>query len=171
MSFDIPVIQTERLTLRGPKLEDFEPICAYFRDPRSAFNGGPHQPLDVGRMLMICMGQWHLRGYGLWQITLRDDDAFIGFTGVFHPFHWPEPELGFGITAPYEGKGVAFEAASAARRAAADLFGFASLPSFIAPDNIRAQALASRMGATREDDIILADKPARVYRHPKQEAA
>lgn len=171
MSFEIPTLYTDRLILRAPKLEDFDAICAYFRDPRSAFNGGPHGPLQVGPMLMVCMGQWHLRGYGLWHITLRDNDTFIGFTGVFHPLDWPEPELGFGITAEHEGKGVAFEAATAARRAAATQFGLTRLPSFIAPDNLRSQALARRMGAVHEGDITLRDKIAQVYRHPQGEAA
>lgn len=166
MSFDIPVIETERLVLRAPKLDDFEPLCAYYRDPRSAFNGGPAEPLDVGRTLMIGMGQWHLRGHGLWHITLKGDDSFIGFAGIFHPFDWPEPELGYGITAEHEGKGLAYEAVMAARQTAATHLGLTGLPSFIAPENARSQALALRMGAVREADIALRDKVARVYRHP-----
>jgi RimJ/RimL family protein N-acetyltransferase len=171
MSFEIPTIRTEGLILRAPKLDDFDALCAYYQDPRSAFNGGPREPLDVGRMLMICVGQWHLRGHGLWHITLKDNDTFIGFAGIFHPMDWPEPELGYGITAPFEGKGIAFEAAMAARTATASHCGLTNLPSFISPDNTRSQALAQRMAAVRETDITLRDKTAQVYRHPKTEAA
>ena len=171
MSLDIPVIETDRLILRGPRESDFDALCAYFQDTRSRFTGGPAGPADVGRMLMIGLGQWHLRGHGQWHITLRGDDTFIGFAGIFHPFDWPEPELGYAVTAEHEGKGIAFEAAMAARRAAAAHLGLTHLPSFIAPDNARSQALVRRMGAVREADITLRDKVAHVYRHPRQEVA
>ena len=171
MTLNVPVIETERLILRAPGMQDFEPLCAYFQDPRSRYNGGPAEPLDVGRMLMIGLGQWHLRGHGQWHITLKGDDTFIGFAGIFHPLDWPEPELGYAVTAEHEGKGIAYEAAMAARQAAATHLGLTRLPSFIAPDNARSQALALRMGAVREPDITLRDKVATVYRHPRMEAA
>ena len=171
MSLDIPVIETGRLTLRGPRLSDHAAFCAYFEDPRSAWNGGPLGPREVEGMITSAAGGWALRGYGLWFVTMKEDDEAIGFAGVFHPFDWPEPELGYGIAAKYEGKGIAYEAAMAARKAAETHLGLNALPSFISPDNARSQALAVRMGAVREPDVTLRDKVATVYRHPKLEAA
>ncbi len=171
MTLDVPVIETRHLVLRGPRLSDHAAFCAYFADPRSKWNGGPLDPRAVEGMITSAAGGWALRGYGLWFITLKDDDHAIGFAGVFHPFDWPEPELGYGIAGAYEGKGLAFEAAMAARHGAATLLGLTHLPSFIAPENARSQSLALRMGAVREPDITLRDKTAQVYRHPKMEAA
>ena len=171
MSLDIPVIETERLILRGPRLSDHAAFCDYFAEPRSKWNGGPLGPREVEGMITSAAGGWALRGYGLWFVTHKDDDQAIGFAGIFHPFDWPEPELGYGIAATCEGKGIAYEAAMAARNAAATRFGLNALPSFIAPDNARSQALALRMGAVREPDITLREKTAQVYRHPMQEAA
>ncbi len=163
----IPAIETQNLRLRGPKLSDFDAICAYFADPRSAFNGGPLDAEGAWRMLTSAAGAWQLRGYGLWFVTPKDDDTFIGFAGIFHAFDWPEPELGYGISGAHERKGVAFEAVTAARQAAASHFGLTRLPSFIAPTNARSIALATRLGAIREDDITLRGDTARVYRHPE----
>lgn len=171
MSFTIPTITTDRLVLRAPKVEDFEPLCAYFQDPRSAFNGGPLEHNDVWGVLLKNMGQWHLLGHGLWHITEPGKDRYIGFAGIFHPRDWPEPELGYGIMAEFEGKGLASEAVIAARHAAATHFGFDHLPSYIAPDNARSAALAKRVGATFETEITLRGNIAHLYRHPKQEAA
>lgn len=169
MSLDVPVIETDRLVLRGPRLSDHAAFCDYFKDPRSKWNGGPLAPREVEGMITSAAGGWALRGYGLWFVTLKDDDEAIGFAGIFHPFDWPEPELGYGIVAACEGKGIAQEAVMAARDAAAAHLGLNALPSFIAPDNARSQALAVRMGALREPDITLRDKVATVYRHPKVE--
>ncbi|WP_439123498.1 GNAT family N-acetyltransferase [Marivita sp.] len=171
MSVSVPTIETDRLVLRAPKLDDFEPLCTYFQDPRSRFNGGLLDRNEVWGVLLKNVGQWHLRGHGLWHIALREDDTYVGFTGIFHPFDWPEPELGYGIIAEYEGRGIAYEAACAARDGAARHLGLQSLPSYIAPDNMRSQALARRMGAVRQDDITLRDKTACVYRHTDMEAA
>lgn len=170
MSLDVPVIETDRLILRAPRLSDHAAFCAYFAEPRSKWNGGPLGPREVEGMITSAAGGWALRGYGLWFVTLKDDDRAIGFAGVFHPFDWPEPELGYGVAGDFEGKGIAYEAAMAARQAAATHLGLNGLPSFIAPDNARSQALALRMGAVREPDIMLRDKTATVFRHPMQEA-
>ena len=171
MNVTIPTIHTDRLVLRGPKIEDFEPLCAYFQDPRSAFNGGPLGQNEVWGVLLKNMGQWHLLGHGLWHITEAGADRYIGFAGIFNPRDWPEPELGYGIMAGFEGKGLASEAVIAARSAAATHFGFDHLPSYIAPNNARSKALAERTGAVFEAEIELRGDTAHLYRHPKQEAA
>ncbi|MFZ5964585.1 GNAT family N-acetyltransferase [Thalassococcus sp. BH17M4-6] len=163
----IPVIETEHLILREPRLGDFDALCAYFSDARSAFNGGPLDAEGTWRVLTSASGLWRLRGHGLWFITRKDDDTFIGFAGIFHAFDWPEPELGYGIAAGHEGRGVAFEAAMAARQAAATHFNLTRLPSFIAPDNARSIALAERMGATFERKLTLRGDISHVYRHPQ----
>lgn len=169
MTLDVPVIETDRLILRAPRLSDHAAFCAYFAEPRSKWNGGPLGPREVEGMITSAAGSWALRGYGLWFVTLKDDETAIGFAGIFHPYDWPEPELGYGIAAEHEGKGIAFETAMAARKAAKHHLNLNALPSFIAPDNARSQALALRMGAVREPDITLRDKTATVYRHPKTE--
>ena len=36
-----PTLHTERLTLRMPRLEDFEPRAAFYASERSVWEGGP----------------------------------------------------------------------------------------------------------------------------------
>lgn len=167
MTVTIPLIETDRLVLRAPTLADHAPLCAYFQDPRSVWNGGPRDDVDVGRTLMAMAGQWQLRGFGLWVLENRETGAFAGFAGIFRPFDWPEPELGYAVTADHEGKGFAAEAVTAARQAAATNFGLTRLPSYIAPDNTRSQTLAQRLGATLETVLSLRGTPAQVWRHPE----
>lgn len=171
MSLDIPVIETERLRLRGPMIKDHAALCTYYQDPRSRFNGGPRDAREVARWLAMSAGIWALRGYGIWHITLSGEDDCVGFAGIYHPIHyWPEAELGYAVFAELEGQGFAFEAATAARDAAERLFDLTALPSFIAPDNARSISLAERMGAKLEGEITLVDDRALVYRHPGPEA-
>ena len=62
------------------------------------------------------LGQWQLRGYGRWIVTLRGDDAPIGLVGLFEPIDWPGQEMSWAVFPGVEGRGIATEAARAARR-------------------------------------------------------
>ncbi|MEC3860771.1 GNAT family N-acetyltransferase [Mesobacterium sp. TK19101] len=167
MTVTIPVIETDRLVLRAPALADHAPLCAYFQDPRSHWNGGPLDAVAVGRALMATVGQWHLRGFGLWFLETRDTQAFAGFAGIFMPFDWPEPELGYAVTAAHEGTGLAAEAVTAARQAAATHFGLTRLASYISPENTRSQAFARRLGASLETVTTLRGAQTQIWRHPE----
>lgn len=166
MSVEVPVIETDRLILRAPRVEDLDPMCAFYAEERSHFVGGPQTRGEVWRTLLRSAGHWQLRGYGVWHITLRDTAAMIGHAGILHHIEWPEPELGYAIFAAYEGKGLAHEACEAARAAAAEHFGLTRLISLIDPANDRSRALALRLGAHFEREETVMGHPCHVYRHP-----
>ncbi|WP_417723362.1 GNAT family N-acetyltransferase [Salipiger sp.] len=167
MTVDIPVIETDRLILRAPRIEDLDAMCGFYAEPRSRFVGGPIERGDVWRALLRSAGHWQIRGYGVWHITLRDSGAMIGHAGVLHHVEWPEPELGYAIFGAQEGKGLAHEATEAARAAAARHFGLTRLISLIDPANDRSRALALRLGAHFERDEIVKGHPCQVWRHPE----
>ena len=105
----------------------------------------------------------------------RSRKAPLGVTGTHYPEGWTEPELGWSIWDPAtEGKGVAFEATTAARAHAYDTLGWTTAISYIDPDNARSIALAKRLGAVHEPDARLPDRDGwegtLVFRHPAPEA-
>ncbi|GIT91201.1 acetyltransferase [Jannaschia pagri] len=142
----IPTLTTARLTLRAPTLADFEAHAAFRASDRAAFVGGPSdRSISWGHFAAI-PGQWALRGYGRWLVADRDADAPLGIVGLHHPDDWPEPELAWTMYAAGEGRGVAQEAALAARAYAYDTLGWTTLMSFVDPANTRSMALALRLG-------------------------
>jgi RimJ/RimL family protein N-acetyltransferase len=108
-----------------------------------------------------------LNGFGRWIVADRATDAALGVVGPFFPADWPEPEIAWSVFAEAEGRGIAFEAASAARAFAYDRLGWTTAISLIAPENIRSAALARRLGC-REDGTH--DHPVHgaipIWRHP-----
>ncbi|MCP5086132.1 MAG: GNAT family N-acetyltransferase [Rhodobacteraceae bacterium] len=168
----IPIIETERLILRAPVENDFEPLATFFADEqRSAGFGGPLDRNEAWRWFASNIGHWELRGYGFWTIEERTRGAVCGITGVWYPEGWPEPELGWVIYANFEGKGIANEAAVAARGHAYRHFGLVTLSSNIFPGNSRSVALAERMGAVYERTYEnVTHGTELVYRHPAPEA-
>ena len=167
---DVPVLTTERLTLRAPRLADFEPYAAFFASERSVHEGGPLDRVETWREFAAAIGGWTLRGYGVWSVEDRETGAYLGETGLFHPDYYPEAELGWTLIPEAEGKGFAHEAALAARGWAYDIAGMATLVSYIAPANARSIRLAERLDARPDPDAVRPEHdPCVVYRHPAPE--
>ena len=163
----IPVIETERLVLRAPRESDIPAHMELMASDRSQFIGGPQDEATAWRGFASGLGHWVLNGYGLWMVADKADDTPLGRVGFFNPFGWDEPELGWHVYAAAEGKGVAHEAALAARRYGAEHLGLDGVISYIRPDNARSIALATRLGAVLETEKEFFGKPCQVYRHPK----
>lgn len=148
--FAIPEIETQRLRLRLPAARDIDAYLAFRASNRTRTVGGPFGPEAAFESLASIIGQWQLRGYGRWLVADKDTDEALGIVGIYHPMDWPEAEIGWSVFDHAEGRGVAFEAALAARRFAYETLGRDRIVSLITDDNTRSVALARRIGATPE---------------------
>ncbi|WP_134727140.1 GNAT family N-acetyltransferase [Paracoccus luteus] len=170
LSAVVPVVETDRLILRAPRLGDLDAIAAFAVSDRSRFVGGPGPAWQGWSSLTGMIGHWVLRGFGWWVVEDRATGAVAGRVGMGQHVDWPEPELGWHIYEGFEGRGLAFEAALAARRCAQGRQGLGRMISLVHPENTRSRRLAERMGAVPEREFTLRGNPCIVYRHP-QEAA
>lgn len=170
-SFHIPTLMTERLRLRAPRLSDLEAYAEFGASERSRTVGGPFSEERAFSKLATLLGHWALRGFGRWIVTDRDADAPLGIVGLTYPLGWPEPEVAWTVFSGAEGKGVAYEAAAAARRYAFETLGFRSLISCVHPTNARSTALARRLGAVQNGEFEHPEYGVlQVWRHPAPEA-
>jgi RimJ/RimL family protein N-acetyltransferase len=167
MTDHIPVVETDRLRLRAPKMGDLPIINTFFQTERSHMVGGPQDERECHRMMMSTIGSWALKGHGMWHIADKATDEYVGATGIMFAPGWHEPELGWNTVAKAEGKGIAFEAASAARRFAAQHLKLDGVISYIDPANPRSKALARRLGAEVEREAEFLGKVINIWRHPK----
>ncbi|SMX45600.1 GNAT family N-acetyltransferase [Actibacterium lipolyticum] len=167
LSLNFPVLETERLTLRGPEAADFEPFASFYEDARSGGFGGPLSRDKAWRSFATNIGHWALHGYGLWTVVDTASGQPCGVCGLWNPEGWPEPEIAWAIYEAFEGKGIAYEAALRVREHAYTTLGWTTVTSNIIPGNARSVALAERMGATFERAY---ENPAmgtdHLYRHP-----
>ena len=172
MHLDILQIETDRLTLRGPIADDFEVYADFYADPERSKGFGGTLPRDQAwRWFASMIGHWVLYGYGFWTTVEKATNEIAGFTGIWNPEGWPEPELGWIVLPHAEGKGIAFESATAVRNHAYSNMGFTTLTSNIVPGNTRSIALATRLGATFEREYENVQMGLdHLYRHPAPEA-
>ena len=163
----IPILKTERLVLRGPRLSDFPTFAEVTCSSRSVHIGGPMDRDTAWSEFTGMVATWLLHGHGAW--TIEDAASFDiqGFVllGLEPGDH--EVELGYILTESAEGKGIAAEAATAVRDWAAQELGLTGLVSYIDHGNVHSVRLAERLNAARDlsaekhfDDKVY------VYRHP-----
>lgn len=167
-----PVLETERLILRAPGPQDWESFAAFVLTDRAQFiRPANYDRSKAWRGFGHVIGHWALRGFGSFVFCTKGSDSALGMTGPWFPEGWPEHELGWTVwSAEAEGKGYAFEAATAARNHAFRDLGWTTAVSYIAPANARSIALAERLGARRDDTAAApGEDPCLVYRHPAPE--
>lgn len=160
----IPVLHTERLTLRGPEARDWPAFRDYFASDRAAYTGGPKDEKQAWILFAAELGHWALHGFGMWTVTR--DDTPIGLVGCWFPATWPEREIGWLLWDGHEGQGYAFEAAQAARAQCYGPFGWPTAVSYIHRENARSIALAERLGCGPDAVATQPNAGALVFRHP-----
>ena len=167
----IPTLQTERLTLRTPRWEDFDAYAAFRGSDRTKMLGGPFSRVQAFEQLSSIIGHWHLRGFGRWMVADKETGAPLGIVGLYFPEDWPEPEIAWSVFADGEGRGIAYEAAVAARNYAYQEMGWTTAISLIDPANHRSVTLAKRLGCKDGETY---EHPTfgtmHIWRHPSPEA-
>lgn len=165
MPLPIPVLETDRLTLRAPREADFAAMLSFNESPRNGFVGGRLERRWIWRGLLANIGHWALRGYGFFSVDTKAGE-FIGRIGVIYHDEWPEPELAWHLYDGFEGRGYACEAALAAKADYHARISPQPLISMIDVANSRSEALALRLGAQRETTVTDEDETYHIYRHP-----
>jgi RimJ/RimL family protein N-acetyltransferase len=177
------MIETERLILRKPRLEDAPAFVPLHTDPVAMeFIGGVHPGSESDPEFPVrrWLERWRLNGFGRLVMERRADGMVVGRTGVivWDTRDWrisslPEagdhaqPELGWALAREHWGQGYATEAALAVREWAWT-FVSGSLVSVISPANVRSRRVAEKLGCTPGETVVLADSgPAVVWEHPR----
>ncbi len=163
---EIPRLETERLVLRTPHIDDWPEYQRLMTSQRAQYMDGPYD--DAGAWACFCqeIGKWPLVGFGGLMIDRQDNGRCLGSVAINVGPRDPEPELGWMLYEGGEGQGYAFEAAVAMRDWGLGTGKLASLVSNIDPPNTRSRRLAERMGATLDPDAARLNPETLVYRHP-----
>ena len=135
-------LETDRLILRRPNVNDVDIEAEFYASDRSYFVGGPMTKEMVWRSLAAIIGHWEMRGYGYFALDLKSTGEYVGRVGAWNPEGWPEPEIGWSMMEGHEGHGYAYEAALRVREWVYADLGWETAISMIAHGNDRSIALA-----------------------------
>ena len=166
------MIETERLLLRKPRLEDAADLAVAYADPevvRFMGDGSTATLAEVEEGIAQWLERWESWGMSLFSLERREDGSVLGRVGFLRwdPETWEvggdETELGWLLAREHWGRGYATEAALALRDWAFDDRGLIRLISLIHPTNERSIGVAERIGERHERDIEIDGKPGRLY--------
>lgn len=108
----VPVLETDRLLLRGWKRRDAQALYQYAKNPNVGPNAGwkPHASVRESRMIITQLFQQNTT----WAITLKGEDIPIGSIGFEPDAYRPgigSRELGYSLSEEFWGQGIMTEAA------------------------------------------------------------
>jgi RimJ/RimL family protein N-acetyltransferase len=142
-----PILETARLILRPPVIEDFEPWVSLMAEPETRFIGGPQHRAEVWRSMMYVAGSWALQGYSMFSVIEKETGRWIGRIGPLYPEGWPGTEVGWSITRDVYGRGYATEASIACMDYVFDVLGWEEAIHSIDAENTASQAVARKLGS------------------------
>jgi [ribosomal protein S5]-alanine N-acetyltransferase len=154
---EVPILETERLTLRRLMMDDLDDLFRLYRDPeiRRYFPDGTRTYDETREELQwiidVYYGQY---GYGLWATIHKPTGALIGRCGLI-PWTFDgrlEVEVAYLLDKAYWGQGLATEAARAIVRYAFDQLKLSRLICLVDPENEASRRVAQKIGMTLEQD-------------------
>jgi RimJ/RimL family protein N-acetyltransferase len=165
----VPVLETERLVLRGHRLEDFPIYAAMWSDPVFLRHVGPARTEEESWTRFVFRnGLWSLMGYGLWAVEVKEGGIYIGDAGFMRtrrglPIDCGDlPEGGWTLVPSAHGKGYGREATMAAVAWADRYLDAPRTWCLINAENAMSLKIAARLGYREAAHVTLRDAPALV---------
>ena len=159
-------LRTRRVLLRRWVPGDEQPMARINRDPQvGQYLNRPVDDKSIAAFFAVMVEHWQIHGFGPWAVESIQPDLqgrFLGFAGLAYlppmlASAGPGPELGWRLDPAVWGRGLATEAAAAARDDALARLALPEIISVIHPENHRSQRVATKLGMHRHRQI---DNPA-----------
>ena len=151
---EVPTLETERLKLRGHRVEDFVHSAAMWGDPVVVRHtvGKPLTEEECWTRFLRYVGHWALLGFGYWVAEERATGRFVGEIGFadykrdLEPSLKSVPEIGWVLATQAHGKGYATEAVRAVVAWGDANFKSPRTACIIAPENVASIRVAEKCG-------------------------
>ena len=152
---EVAAVRTQRLLLRGWRLDDRAPFAAMNADPSVMAHFPRLQSRAESDAFVDRIEHgWRERGFGLWAVERLDTAEFIGFVGLaavsFAAAFAPAVEVGWRLAAEHWGRGYASEGGRAALAHGFTSLGLDDIVSFTAETNLKSIAVMERLGMVRD---------------------
>ena len=151
------IIETKRLILREMSQNDYEDLKKILQDEETmyAYNGA-FNDAETQNWLDGQLKRYKEFGFGLWAVTLKDENEMIGQCGLtMQPWKGEKVlEVGYLFQRKYWHNGYATEAAKGCIDYAFNKMGAAEVCSIIRDINIPSRNVAERNGLIKKDSSV-----------------
>ncbi|MFF0746972.1 GNAT family N-acetyltransferase [Streptomyces sp. NPDC004111] len=165
----MPELLTARLRLRPWRDDDLDPLTAMHADPevmRYIGAGSVRTREETAAWLTRIRADWAEQGHGLFAVELRETGELAGWVGTAVPHFLPEVlpavEIGWRLSRPFWGRGIATEGARAALEHVFGPVGLERILSVCNVDNTGSEAVMRKLGMCLDRETVVPSHGARV---------
>lgn len=157
---DIPwtILETERLIVRELALSDMDALFElYSYEGMTDYMEGlyPYEE-EYEYQKAYISNMYRFFGYGMWLVWEKESGKLVGRAGIEHREELEgEPELGYAIGTPWQGKGYATEVCQAILTYAKEELGFEEICSLVLPENKASVHLLEKLGFSEVGEVVL----------------
>jgi RimJ/RimL family protein N-acetyltransferase len=151
----IPTIKTERLNLRPFRLQDAEPLRQILSVPGVLEYFPSSDPPDLERVKKLVQKQidhWREHDYGWWAVEPIEEGELIGWSGLQYLPETDEIEIGYLLSKPYWGEGLATESAIAGLDYGFRTLEIQEIVGIVHPENIASQRVLQKIGLEYQEE-------------------
>ncbi len=130
-----------------------------------AFYAAPRTREEASVWLRRTLAQYDQHGIGFWVIETIEGPRFLGYGGI-RPITVDgadDLEIGWHVDKAFWNRGIATEAATAARDLALERFPGRRVLALIHPDNVPSRRVAEKIGMVAERETVFEGEPTLIY--------
>jgi RimJ/RimL family protein N-acetyltransferase len=142
-------LETARLRLRPWGPDDLETLVAWNQNPELMRHMGKlsFTREETETVFTRFADHWAAHGFGVWAAEDKESGALVGRVGIAYHRSWPhDPEIGWLIDVPWQGKGLATEAGRACVDYAFGELGFGRVVSICTAENVPSRRVMEKLG-------------------------
>jgi ribosomal-protein-alanine N-acetyltransferase len=145
----VPTIKTARLTLRPFTLQDAEPLYQILSIPGVLEYFPSSDAPDLERVKKLVQRQidhWAEHDFGWWAVEPESNGELIGWSGLQYLPETDEIEIGYLLSKPYWGKGLATESATSGLDFGFNTLNILEIIGIVHPENFASQKVLEKIG-------------------------
>lgn len=139
----VPILATERLTLRPFAPDDLDALAAIYADPdvMRHISSCVRTRVQTAASLAAYAEEWRTQGHGVWAVTEMATEALLGMCGFVD-----RAELGYILGRFAWGRGIATEAARACLRFGFERLGYDAIGAGALTANAASLQILAKLG-------------------------
>lgn len=152
------ILETERLLVRETTVEDVEAFYGIYSEPAiTEYMEDLYSDVEEEKQYVRDYIEkiYTFFEFGVWTVVEKDSGTVIGRAGVSYREGFDEPELGFVIGVPWQGKGYAKEVCSAILEYAKEQLGFGEIQALVEPGNTVSLHLCAGLGMEQIEQVVV----------------
>lgn len=146
------ILETKRCLLRETTVEDVDTFYELYADPvMTLYMEDLFEDPEEERQYIrdYIKNQYGFYDFGVWTVTLKESGKIIGRAGLSVRPGEEDPELGFLIGVPWQGKGYATEVCEAVIDYAVNVLDAKGVVAYVVPENLSSIRVCEKLGMER----------------------